>query len=568
MIPPEMGSSSASSNDDVSRRGLAQQQTVTIPTTPLFADTSGSAYYKGYQQAWRMLGIYVDCSGLVNNNNDQNDKNNDKNNNNNNGNKCQRHLLWAAYIDTLYQGGSIGEYQYYDSATDTWDDSACALTNSARCAKMNCHWSLADQQRDQQQQKPQQQATNDDEEDPDNGGSSSTSTGTATGYANWQLLGVYKEQYYASEWFEQLFKHAGYCLWNDNTAYSFMQTYYNAWPENGCVAIKSNNMNNNKYVYYYVDLAPGPTMNLTLYTDSTCFTEVVNADMSSTSIAGTTMTLEEQDALLQSAGYLTSTMQSQFNAYLSRFSTCQPCRAFNLANTNNNGNNNDNNNNGNDGNDDPNYPAFACYDDAGYTNVNQCMKFRTHTTLQPASWHDIQVATLQGAIPQGLDWATATTADGGTATGTTTTRGANGFWSSSSMSSSQSYSSSMTSWKWLSGSVVAFALSLGIAWRTVAWKLGNTEDDTRRRRRRRRRRNNKGEDDDSFSARFAQRLTGGGGRNSNNASPTTSSSNGKPVKNQKLSEPLGAWKTSAREHQQQDLNKSHETYRSESTASF
>ena len=45
------------------------------------------------------------------------------------------------YVDLEYEGGGIGEYQYWDRSTESWDDTACnyAEGGSSRCAKMDCH---------------------------------------------------------------------------------------------------------------------------------------------------------------------------------------------------------------------------------------------------------------------------------------------------------------------------------------------------------------------------------------------------------------------------------------------
>lgn len=47
---------------------------------------------------------------------------------------------------------------------------------------------------------------------------------------------------------------------------------------------------------------------------------------------------------------------------------------------------------------DPNDGHWKCYDAAGYTNVNQCMKFRTHTFFQAASMYDLHTAASQGGV--------------------------------------------------------------------------------------------------------------------------------------------------------------------------
>lgn len=51
-------------------------------------------------------------------------------------NNCARKVLWAAYRDPDYSGGSIGEYQYYNISTGEYDDTYC---RSERCVKMDCH---------------------------------------------------------------------------------------------------------------------------------------------------------------------------------------------------------------------------------------------------------------------------------------------------------------------------------------------------------------------------------------------------------------------------------------------
>ena len=41
---------------------------------------------------------------------------------------------------------------------------------------------------------------------------------------------------------------------------------------------------------------------------------------------------------------------------------------------------------------------FTCRDDAGYENVNQCMKFRTKTDMDLAYIEDVRLASNQGTI--------------------------------------------------------------------------------------------------------------------------------------------------------------------------
>jgi hypothetical protein len=41
---------------------------------------------------------------------------------------------------------------------------------------------------------------------------------------------------------------------------------------------------------------------------------------------------------------------------------------------------------------------FDCYDQADYTNVNQCMKFMAKTEMQTATFRDLAVASAQGTL--------------------------------------------------------------------------------------------------------------------------------------------------------------------------
>jgi hypothetical protein len=150
----------------------------------------------------------------------------------------------SQYIDLNYQGGGIGEYQFYDATNETWDVSTCETHGNGRCAKMDCH-------------------------SPDT--------------KNWTLLGVYKEAFYASEWFEQLFKHAGYCLWDSNT-YEFMHSRYGSWPE-GCVDTGKTDEKGNEL---YLDVKPvaGGNVTVALYTDSICRTEYTGNQVSVEDAAG------------------------------------------------------------------------------------------------------------------------------------------------------------------------------------------------------------------------------------------------------------------------------------------
>ncbi len=100
---------------------------------------------------------------------------------------------------------------------------------------------------------------------------------------------------------------------------------------------------------------------------------------------------------------------------MSSFKVCQPCKAYNLLWNqqqkhgdkherrrnndrllgNNDNKNNKNNNNDGDGTEQARY---NCYDAAGYTNVNQCYKFESKTSMAIAEPEDLARASKQGSI--------------------------------------------------------------------------------------------------------------------------------------------------------------------------
>merc|ERR1719464_580193 len=42
--------------------------------------------------------------------------------------------------------------------------------------------------------------------------------------------------------------------------------------------------------------------------------------------------------------------------------------------------------------------VFECYDDAGYTNVNQCMKFSAKTAMRTATFRDLSLGRHQATL--------------------------------------------------------------------------------------------------------------------------------------------------------------------------
>lgn len=231
-------------------------------------------------------------------------------------------------------------------------------------------------------------------------------------------------------------KHEGVCLWNDEDLYEFMSETREGSFSSGCLAtgISTGVDNGHGDSQLYIDLKPTYNGNMTyaLYTDYICLTEYEGYQYNVESVAA-------------NMGLLYGTYMEQWNNAMEVFKVCQPCRAYNLQNSYSksksssryrrywyggnrrnlneeeseieqferelyNYNNNYKNNNGYSANSgwyaddddsyDPNNGYFRCDDDADYSNVNQCMKFRSHGDLEAASWEDLVAATNQGGILQ------------------------------------------------------------------------------------------------------------------------------------------------------------------------
>jgi hypothetical protein len=197
-------------------------------------------------------------------------------------------------------------------------------------------------------------------------------------------MGIYKEAvwYGGDAFFEQLFKHEGVCIWNDDEAYEFMDESREQWTT-GCVLSGTIDENGD---YIYIDLKPSYNGNMYygLFTDDVCKTEYNGNSV-------------DVDTIASNMNLMSSSDIEQWNTYMEPFKVCQPCKTYNL----NSGYSNSDNGGGEgdyDIDDDPNNGYFQCNDDAGYTNVNQCMKFRTHADLEIASWEDLVIGTEQGGI--------------------------------------------------------------------------------------------------------------------------------------------------------------------------
>jgi hypothetical protein len=250
-----------------------------------------------------------------------------------------------------YQGFGIGEYQYWDTYAEAWDTSACetvgnvneeGLVDETTCKKMDCHMDK--------------------------------------GSHNWHLLGYFKEAEYTG-WFEQLFKHQGYCVWQGNE-YNFMYENYDAWPEE-CSETELY-LKDGTALYMDTKATANATMTYGLFTDARC----------SVDYEGSEITVEQVLNSDDGGDLLSMEYLETWNKAMEIYRVCQPCRAYALHQGY--GGNNHRNRQLED--DDPNNGLFQCDDAAGYTNVNQCMKFRTKTDMEYASLDEVMEAALQGGI--------------------------------------------------------------------------------------------------------------------------------------------------------------------------
>lgn len=275
------------------------------------------------------------------------------------------------YVDLDYQGGGIGEYQFWNHQHQAWDQTACAYTQSERCAKVDCH----------------EEST------------------------KYRLLGFFKHASY-DDWFEQLFKHEGFCVWNavqDASVYNFMSNAREQWPQ-GCMVSGTYDEDGNSIQYDIKPLSNGK-ITLGLYTDTRCIVEYKSKGsddpITIENVIGNV--LSEGDGSgdgNDDAALKYDTLEESLAAWdagLDSFAICQPCVAYDILNYGYGYNddtyrganyyyaNGDDGNNG--GGDD-----FDCYDDADYTNVNQCMKFMAKTVMKTATFRDMSLANAQGTL--------------------------------------------------------------------------------------------------------------------------------------------------------------------------
>lgn len=259
------------------------------------------------------------------------------------------------YADPYYKGYQIGEYSFYNWKSKSYSSSYCKTGN---CRMMDCH-------------------------EPD---------------SHWQLIGVFKEADGLYDWAEQLFKHEGVCVWGNDNVYVGMQTHRELWPYQ---CTKLTFQLNGLTLYMHTKPEAYGDVTIGLYTDKYCTKESYKTwsdyvskykSMASRYKRYSSSTPVEDD--LVSAADITT-----FNTYMTEFKICQPCRAYNLKGYVYNYDQEEfSHDHSDEGGGSSEKNGYNCYDDAGYTNCNQCYKFQTKTDMSQASTSDLEIASSQGTI--------------------------------------------------------------------------------------------------------------------------------------------------------------------------
>eukprot|EP00522_Entomoneis_paludosa_P001432 CAMPEP_0172467200 /NCGR_PEP_ID=MMETSP1065-20121228/58163_1 /TAXON_ID=265537 /ORGANISM="Amphiprora paludosa, Strain CCMP125" /LENGTH=662 /DNA_ID=CAMNT_0013224277 /DNA_START=149 /DNA_END=2137 /DNA_ORIENTATION=- len=296
---------------------------------------------------------------------------------------CSRYALWAAYVDVNHDGGDagLGEYEIFNPITRKWDDTACKMTDSDRCVKMDCHLSNS---------------------------------------KNFRLLGYYK-QYNVNEFLQQIIQHHGSCSWNSGVQ-QLMYNTYQSWPA-GCSYLGA--VDDGMYELY-IDIKPEMKgkMEVGLYQDNQCLTPYegssVTVQEAMKTYASNNKNNEEEhegenNNNNQNSYFSNSEMAlgseeyfEAWNGALAAYQTCQPCISSSIYSYlveeerrlegEGEGEGDEHEGGSQDNAENENAGPFQCQDSTGKVSVNQCMLFATETEIAPAYFRDVQKATRQGTI--------------------------------------------------------------------------------------------------------------------------------------------------------------------------
>jgi hypothetical protein len=176
-------------------------------------------------------------------------------------------------------------------------------------------------------------------------------------------------------WMEQLYKHEGVCVWGWNVYYN-MKNLRDKVKPNTCLFIgyDSNSLP------YYIGWQPmvGGNLGLMLYSDERC-SEYYIGTLTVDSVCSNYVENRELKDNNNKKGAHPCGMYAYldyFNYQLDEWKLCQPCTAYDPKN------------------------KWDCYDDAGYTNCLQCMKFRNKAGSVSAGIDLIRLASRQNGITE------------------------------------------------------------------------------------------------------------------------------------------------------------------------
>lgn len=199
---------------------------------------------------------------------------------------------------------------------------------------------------------------------------------------HWSLLGVFKHQNY-DDWMEQLFKHEGMCVWTEEE-YAFMKNTRESWPQ-GCT-ISGKQTADGEDLYYNLKPMKGGRISVGLYVDNRCVVDYSAESSEIEDLLGNFLmnngdSHDSGDNNYDFSGETLEESMERWNSAFDVWRTCHPCVAYDLENTSGNmytgddyQQNDDQANRKLGGEYSAQGDVFECYDDAGYTNVNQVRK--------------------------------------------------------------------------------------------------------------------------------------------------------------------------------------------------
>ena len=189
-----------------------------------------------------------------------------------------------------------------------------------------------------------------------------------------------------------------------------MKNARKAWPQ-GCIDSGSMTEDGEYNLYYNIKPMRNGRIAIGLYTDSQCLDDYsVTTDEMEDMIGNSFVDGDgSQDENYDFSSDSLSESMERWNSAFDVWHTCHPCVAHDLGNLdgskyldNDDYYGNYNNYNRRRRKLGGEYSAegdiFECYDDAGYTNVNQCMKFSAKTVMKTATFRDLSLGRTQATL--------------------------------------------------------------------------------------------------------------------------------------------------------------------------